>query len=45
MTWEACVEEIDKTILIAAKERGHLTPFEEAHIVAMSHRAVKEAMK
>ena len=45
MTWEACVEEIDKTIVRAAKERGYLTPFEEAHIVAMSQRAVKEAMK
>ena len=43
--WEDCVEEIDRTVLIAAKERGYLTKLEEAHIIAMSKRAVMEAQK
>lgn len=45
MAWEDCVEEIDKTVLIAAKERGYLTDIEERHIIAMSRRAVIEAQK
>lgn len=45
MSWEDCVEEIDKTVLIAAKERGYLTDIEERHIIAMSRRAVIEAQK
>lgn len=43
MTWEACVDEIDKTILIAAGERGWLTELEKKHILKMSERAVVEA--
>lgn len=45
MAWEDCVEEIDRTVLIAAKERGYLTNIEEQHIIAMSRRAVIEAQK
>ena len=45
MTWEACVDEIDKTILIAAKERGYLNQFEKNYIVKLSERAVEEAQK
>lgn len=44
MSWEDCVEEIDRTVLIAAKERGFLTEIEKQHIIKMSERAVKEAM-
>ena len=45
MSWEDCVEEIDKTVLIAAKERGYLTDLEKKHIIKMSERAVLEAQK
>lgn len=45
MTWEACVDEIDRTVLIAAKERGYLTDLEKKHIIKMSERAVLEAQK
>ena len=45
LTWEACVEEIDRTVLIAAKERGFLTNLEKRHIIKMSERAVKEAQE
>ena len=45
MTWEACVDEIDRTVLIAAKERGYLTGFEKQHILKMSERAVLEAKR
>lgn len=43
--WEDCVEEIDRTILIAAKERGYLTDIEKQHIIKMSERAVVEAQR
>lgn len=45
MAWEDCVEEIDRTILIAAEERGYFTEIEKQHILKMSERALKEAMK
>lgn len=45
MTWEACVDEIDRTILIAAKENGYLTKLDIRHIIKMSERAVLEAQK
>lgn len=45
MAWEDCVEEIDRTILIAAKERGYFTEIEKLHIIKMSERALKEAIK
>ena len=43
MSWEDCVEEIDRTVLIAARERGWLTDIEKQHIIKMSERAVLEA--
>lgn len=45
MCWEDCVEEIDRTVLIAAKERGYLTDIEKLHIIKMSERAVLEARR
>lgn len=45
MCWEDCVEEIDRTILIAAKERGYFTELEKQHILKMSERALREAIK
>lgn len=45
LSWEDCVEEIDRTVLIAAKERGYLTDMEKRHIIKMSERAVLEAQK
>ena len=45
MTWEKVVDEIDRTILIAAKERGYLNQFEKNYIVKLSERAVEEAQK
>lgn len=45
MSWEDCVEEIDRTILIAAEERGYLTEIEKLHIIKMSERALLEACK
>ena len=45
MSWEDCVEEIDRTVLIAAKERGYLTELEKRHIIKMSERAVLEAKR
>ena len=45
MTWEKVVDEIDRTILIAAKERGYLNQFEKNYIVKHSERAVEEAQK
>ena len=45
MTWEECVDEIDRTILIAAEERGYLTEIEKQHILKMSERALKEALR
>lgn len=45
MTWEECSDEISKTVLIAAKDRGFLTPDQEQHIIRLSKRAVIEAQK
>lgn len=45
MTWEECVEEIDRTILISAEERGYFTEIEKQHILKMSEQALKEAMR
>ena len=45
MPWEDCVDEIYRTILIAAKERGFLNQFEKNYIVKLSERAVQEAQK
>jgi hypothetical protein len=45
LTWEACVDEIDRTILIAAEERGYFTEIEKEHIIKMSELALKEALK
>ena len=45
MTWEVYVDEIDRTILIAAEERGYFTDIEKEHIIKMSELALKEAMK
>ena len=45
MCWEDCVEEIDRIILIAAEERGYLTEIEKQHILKMSERALKEALR
>lgn len=45
LTWEECVDEIDRTILIAAEERGYFTEIEKQHIIRMSEQALKEALR